>query len=123
MHSVLARYTNSEGSTIVRSVTGLDGVKAWRRRHANYNRRTLEIIFRVQIPALWRMSALLAICPKDVKEQMTMRLDEIDENYEDLKAKVVSYPNNKTEQARVGQKEMHVPKEVDHVWWQRTRAG
>ena len=42
MHSVMAKYTNSEGSTIVRSVTGLDGVKAWPRRHANYSRRTLE---------------------------------------------------------------------------------
>ena len=44
-----------------------------------------------------------------------MKLDEIDENYENLKAKVVSYPTNKTEQARGGQKEMHVPMEVDHV--------
>ena len=68
-----------------------------------------------KIPDLWRMSALLAICPKDVKEQMTMRSDEIDQNYENLKAKVVSYPTNKTEQARGGQKEMHVPMEVDHV--------
>ena len=31
------------------------------------------------------MSALLEICPKDVKEQMMMRLDEIGENYENLK--------------------------------------
>ena len=31
----------------------------------------------------------LATCPKDVKEQMTMRLDEIGENYKNLKAKVV----------------------------------
>ena len=30
-----------------------------------------------KIPDLWRMSALLEICPKDVKEQMLMRLDEI----------------------------------------------
>ena len=37
------------------------------------------------------MSSLLGICPKEVKEQMRMRLDEIGENYETLKAKVVSY--------------------------------
>ena len=29
---------------------------------------------------LWPMSALLDICPEDVKEQMMLRLDEIGEN-------------------------------------------
>ena len=61
------------------------------------------------------MSALLEICPKDVKEQRVMRLDEIGENHENhenLKAKVVSYTTNKT---RGGQHEMHVPMEVFHV--------
>ena len=33
-----------------------------------------------KIPDRWRMSALLDICPQDVKETMVMRLDEIDEN-------------------------------------------
>ena len=47
----------------------------------------------VKIPDLGRMSALLEICPKDVKEQTVMRLDEIGENYE----KVVSCTTNKTE--------------------------
>ena len=38
-----------------------------------------------KIRDLWRMSALLGICPKDVKEQMMMmRLDENGENYENL---------------------------------------
>ena len=64
---------------------------------------------------LWRMSALLEMCLKDVKEQMMMRLDEIGENFENLKAKVVSYTTNKIEQARGGQKEMYVPMEADHV--------
>ena len=64
---------------------------------------------------LWRMSALLEICTKDVKEQMLMRLDEIGENCENLKAKVVSYTTNKAEQARGGQKETAVPMELDNV--------
>ena len=52
-----------------------------------------------KIRDLWRMSALLDICPKDVKEQMMMmRLDENGENYENMLAKVVSYTINKTEQ-------------------------
>ena len=44
-----------------------------------------------------------------------MRLDEIGENYENLKAKVVPYSTNKTEQARGGQKKLFVPMEVDHL--------
>ena len=46
------------------------------------------------------MSALPDICPKVVKEQMVMRLDEIGENCENLKAIVVSDTTNKTGQAR-----------------------
>ena len=66
-----------------------------------------------KIPDLWRMSALLDICPQDVKEQMSIRSDEIDENYENLKAKVVSYTTNKA--ARGGQRETTVPMELDYV--------
>ena len=58
--------------------------------------------------------ALLEICPMDVKEQMMTRLGEIGENYEHLKAKVVPYTTNKTEQARGGQR-MYVLMEGDHV--------
>ena len=64
------------------------------------------------------MLALLEICPKDVKEKkekMVMRLDEIGENNENLKAKVVYYTTNKAEQLRGGQKETAVPMELDHV--------
>ena len=66
-------------------------------------------------PRLVDMSALLKMCPKDVKEQMMMRLDEIGENIENFKPKVVSYTTNKTNPTRGGPKEMHVPMEVDHV--------
>ena len=34
-----------------------------------------------KIPELWRMSALLELCPKDVKEHMLLRLDEVGEDY------------------------------------------
>ena len=136
MYGVFARYTNSEALTIVKSVSEMDGVRAWARLHANYSRRTLGRMFRVQrecmypkpakdvgqvrlaimqweekwkvmselgegakIPDLLRMSALLEICPKDVKEQMLLRLDEVGENYENLKVKVISYTSNKAEQS------------------------
>ena len=68
-----------------------------------------------QIPYLWRMSVLLELCCKDVKEQMLMTLDEVGDNHEHLKAKVVSHTAYKAEQARGGQKEMTVPIGLDHV--------
>ena len=64
-----------------------------------------------KIPNLWRTSALLDMCPKDVQEQMMMKLDEIAVNYENFKAKVMSNTTNKTEQTRRRQKEMYVPME------------
>ena len=67
-----------------------------------------------KIPDLWRMSALLEICPQDMKEQMLLRLDEVGENYENLKVKVTSYTSNKAEESR-GQKETAVPMELDYV--------
>ena len=107
LQSVLARYTSTEVSTIVRSVTGQDGVAAWARPHAKYNRITQGIRCRLQreciypkpskdvgqvrllimqreekwqatmselgkdttIPESWRLSALLEICPKDVRRR------------------------------------------------------
>ena len=64
---------------------------------------------------LWRKSALLDMCSKDVKDQMMMKLDEVAVNYENFKAKVMSKTTNKTEQIRGGQKEMYVPMEADQV--------
>ena len=46
MYGVLARYTNSEALTIVKSVSEMDGVRAWARLHANYSRRTLNVCIR-----------------------------------------------------------------------------
>ena len=61
--------------------------------------KTLITEFRgdATIPDLWRMSALLDMCPEDVNGQMLMRLDEIGENYENLKS------SKKAERSRVGQ--------------------
>ena len=49
-----------------------------------------------------------------MKEQILLRLDEVGENYENLKVKVTSYTSNKVEQSR-GQKETAVPMELDYV--------
>ena len=54
------------------------------------------------IPALWRMAAFLEMCPKEIKEQVYLRIDEIGEDYEVLKAKVIGWVSNKVEQERGG---------------------
>ena len=53
----------------------------------------------VKIPDFWRMLALFEICPKDVTEQIFLRLDEVGENYEKVKVKVISYTSK---QGRAG---------------------
>ena len=52
---------------------------------------------------------------KDVKNPVLMRLDEIGENYENLKTKVISYLSNKAEQSRVGRANTSSPMDVDNV--------
>ena len=84
----------------------LEWEEKWRRMLA-------ELGPEVRIPELWRMSALLEICPKGVQEQMMLRLDEIGESYEILKAKIISYVTNRVEQGKVGGA---VPMDVDEVW-------
>ena len=76
-----------------------------------------------KIPDLWRMSALLEICPNDVKELMMMRLDEISEKCEEnLQAKVVSHTTNKTEETRGGHRDF-CRDGGRQCQWQRARRG
>jgi len=97
-----------------KAVKDLNGVKTaimeWEER---WKRMMAELGVDAKIPDLWRMSALLEICPKELKDQMLIRLDEIGENYEALKAKVICYATNKVEQFRGGGP---TPMEIDNVW-------
>ena len=68
-----------------------------------------------RIPYLRRMLALMEICPKEVKEQMLMRLGEIGEDYVHLKMKVVSYCVIKAAQTQGGQNGGPVLMDVDWV--------
>ena len=64
LHSVMARYTKSEALTIVRTVTELEKVAAWRMPHENC-RRTLGRLFRFQRECMY---------PKPVKDLSQVRL-------------------------------------------------
>ena len=96
-----------------RGAKDLAGVKIaimqWEER---WKRMKGELGVEVKIPDLWRMSALLEICPQDLKEQMMLRLDEVGEDYEALKSKIVSYATNKVEQTK---SKGPVPMELDYV--------
>ena len=102
-------------------VNDLSGVKTaimeWEER---WKRMMAELGTDAKIPYLWRMSALLEICPKELKEQVLIRLDEIGEDYEALKNKVISYAMNKVEQFKGNGP---TPMEVDNVGVPRRGLG
>ena len=50
-----------------------------------------------RVPTLWKMAALLRMCPPAVREQTVLRMDGIGEDYEKLKSMIVSYAANKVE--------------------------
>ena len=64
------------------------------------------------------MAALLRMCPPMVREQMILRMDEIGEDYEKLKANILTYTTNKVESG--GGRGGPTPMEVDNVdvWWE-----
>ena len=40
---------------------------------------------------LWKMAAFLELCPKDIMDQIFLRIDEIKENYAVLREKVLGW--------------------------------
>ena len=68
---------------------------AWKRMMAEHPSGT-------KIPDTWRMGALMQLCPKEVADAMDTRWDEIGENYEALKQKVIAWATNKVEKTAGG---------------------
>ena len=50
------------------------------------------------VPELWKMAAFLELCPKDIRDQVFLRIDEIKENYAVLREKVLGWVANRVEQ-------------------------
>ena len=96
---------------LVRAVGDVAGaILEWEER---WKRMMGEIGHEAKIPDLWRMSALLEICPRTIQDQMMLRMDEIGEDYEKLKSKILGYVSNKVEQGRQGGA---VQMDVDEIW-------
>ena len=58
---------------------------------------------RAEVPPIWTIAAFLELCPKDVREQVYLRIDEIGDNFEVLKQKVIAWITNQVEQERGAQ--------------------
>ena len=93
----------------VRELGGLrTAVMAWEEK---WKKLMDEMGEEAKIPDLWKMSALLEMCPTTVKEHILMRMDEIKEDYGVMKNKVLQYVQNKLENGRTGA----TPMEVDFL--------
>ena len=47
------------------------------------------------VPILWKMAALMELCPADVQDMVYQTIDDVHEDYERLKQKILSWVSNK----------------------------
>ena len=71
-----------------------------------------------KIPESWRMAALMHLCPKEIVDALDTRWDEIGENYEALKQKVVAWASNKMEKTNGA-----VPMDIGDLRGKQDREG
>ena len=77
----------------------------------------------IKIPKIWKMSAMLKLCPKEIVDMVELRWDEIGEEYERLKDRVIGWATTKAEK-RGGPVPMDVGEIGDHYedengdWWE-----
>ena len=78
----------------------------------------------IKIPMVWKMVAMLNLCPKEIADMVELRWDEIGEEYEKLKDRVIGWATTKAER-----KSGPVPMEVGEIrdgseeeesvdWWE-----
>ena len=71
----------------------------------------------IKIPDLWKMAALQALCPKEIKELLDLQWDEIGEDYLKMRGKVVAWATNRAEK-----KSGPVPMEIGRVMTNQERG-
>ena len=78
----------------------------------------------IKIPKIWKMAAMLKLCPKEIADMVELRWDEIGEEYERLRDRVVGWATTKAEK-RGGPVPMEVGEIADHYeddegadWWE-----
>ncbi len=53
-----------------------------------------------KLPTLWKMAAMLEVCPKDVKGVSCQIVDEVGEDYDKLRHKIATWTANQVVQER-----------------------
>jgi hypothetical protein len=78
------------------------------------------------IPELWKMAAMLKLCPKEIQDMVELRWDEVGEKYETLKDRVVGWATTRTEK-KGGPVAIDVDeveeKDEDDEWWDEFAAA
>ena len=69
-----------------------NGIRAWEDKWKRMRRDQPE---GTKIPGMWKMAAMLRICPENIVEMVENRWDELGENYEAMKERVIGWANNK----------------------------
>ena len=62
------------------------------------------------LPVIWKMAALMELCPPEVQDMIYQNVDEVNEDYDKLKQKIVTWTSNKV--ANEG-----VPMDIGRVGW------
>ena len=47
------------------------------------------------LPVIWKMAALMELCPPEVQDMIYQNVDEVNEDYDKLKQKIVTWTSNK----------------------------
>ena len=62
------------------------------------------------LPVIWKMAALMELCPPEVQDMIYQNVEEVNEDYDKLKQKIVTWTSNKV--ANEG-----VPMDIGRVGW------
>ena len=62
------------------------------------------------LPVIWKMAALMELCPLEVQDMIYQNVDQVNEDYDELKQKIVTWTSNKV--ANEG-----VPRDIGRVGW------
>ena len=77
---------------------------------ARWKRMEREQARDIKLPPTWKMAAMLKLCPKEIQDMVELRWDEIGEEYEKLRDRVIGWATTRAEK-----KGGPVPMDVDGV--------
>ena len=64
---------------------------------AKWKRMEREQAKDIKLPPTWKMAAMLKLCPKEIQDMVELRWDDIGEEYDKLKDRVVGWATTRAE--------------------------